>query len=727
MRPLTPRILRRLGVATIAVAALGATAIAASASPVYHDTSYVVDPPLGPNPDGSQCIWSYNGDGSPNWGPCMYDPPPYTVYQGYYTYSPDNTSAPTISGQTRSTKTLTADRGSWTNDAANSDPTNHYTYQWQACAANGASCSSISGANATTYTLTADEIGKTLRVKVTASNQSGANSATSIATNVVMMNDTVAPTGTIVTGAAITAGAWLTSETATLPVNASDNGVGVYRAFWREDGDTTYASVDPDNAQCQPLDASQPYQFAAAVPCLTAAHDYAPSFDMAVLGDGTHEDVDLGIEDAAGNETILAANQTIKVNAPGLNPGPGNPGGLIDPGTPCTNGAYGDSGECFMRAPSSSSTPMLSGTPAIGGTLSTDQGAWNDVSDATYTYSWLLCDAAGGNCATIPGQNGASLSIISAMVDHTIRSVVTATTDGGSTDSTSAASYAIFGAGQGGSGGAGGITDLTARLTQGGGGGGGRIRLTDDEASSLPVPANSISIRVASNGNHPDGLTGEDIRITAQRGAATRALAYGQRAAITGRLTTASGDPISNAQVDVIVHDAVKGARGRIAGKVMTDRDGNFRYTPEAGTSRIFTFAYRLRLSDTSYARWSSVAVPVSARVTLAASSAKLRNGQTVTLTGRVTAAPTGSRKLVQLQAKVGRDWTTFASARLSNGTFTHRYRFMRTTGVARYAFRARVASSADWPMSTGVSVARTVKVTGPNGHRAPRKVKAGR
>ena len=147
----------------------------------------------------------------------------------------------------------------------------------------------------------------------------------------------------------------------------------------------------------------------------------------------------------------------------------------------------------------------------------------------------------------------------------------------------------------------------------------------------------------------------------------------------------------------------------------------------DAASRAWWPHAYRLRLSDTSYARWSSVAVPVSARVSLAASSAKLRNGQTVTLTGRVTGAPAGSHKLVQLQAQVGRSWVTFASTRLSNGTFTYRYRFTRTTGAARYAFRARVVASSDWPLSTGVSATRTVKVTGPNGHKAKPKVKAGR
>jgi len=542
------------------------------------------------------------------------------------------------------------------------------------------------------------------------------------------INDAAAPAGSIDgTGGTLLSGNWLTTSTAAAAVRGQDAGSGIYRYFLRDSGGTTlYALADPSSTTCKDArpGVAGAYEFAATttsvVPCKTADTAYAPSFDLTALGDGTHTEMSLGVEDASGREHVFANNLTLRTNAPG--------GSLNDPGEPCTNGAYDESGTCIMRPPSATSLPLVSGTPAEGGTLTTDNGAWNDVSGATYTYSWQLCDASGAGCTPIAGQTGSSLAITAAMVDHTIRAVVTATTGGGSTISTSNASYTISATSGGGGGGAGGITDVTARQAQGGGGGGGQIKLTGEEATGLPIPPITIYTS-APNGRHADGLSATDVRVSAQHTAAKQR--YGQRTVITGRLATASGAPIVGAQVDVIVHDAVKGAKGRVDGKVMTNDKGEFTYTPSAGGSRIFTFAYRLRLSDDHYAQWSSVAVPVAAQVSLTASRVKLRNGQTLTLSGRVVAAPAGSRKLVQVQAAVGRRWVTIGTTRMRNGAFAYRYRFTRTAGTHRYGFRARVVSSADWPMATGVSDTRMVTVTGATaktaGHKKAAKIKAGR
>lgn len=720
MRPQKPRFLRRLSGAIVGAAALlGATAIAASASPVYHDTSYWYNAP--------PVWWGYYDDANapncvdaPNCYDHWYDAPPVYINQGYYTYSPDNTSLPTISGQTRSTKTLTAGNGGWTNDAANGDPTNNYAYQWQSCAPDGTGCSNIAGAGASTYQLTTSEIGKTLRVKVTATNNSGSNTATSAASSVVTLNDTVAPTGTIASGASITSGAWQTGTTATLPVNAADSGLGVYRAFWRESGTTTYVSVDPANAQCQPLSSSAPYTFApysaGNVPCLTAAHDYTPTFDLAPMGDGIHTSVDLGIEDGAGNETILAANQTIKVNAPGLNPGPGNPGGLIDPGTPCTNGSYDDSGTCVTRPPSSTSLPLLSGTPAEGGSVSTDQGAWNDITGVTYTYAWELCDATGNSCSTIAGQNATSLAITRSMVDHTVRSIVTATTPDGQTSAHSAASWPIAATTPvGGAGG--GLRDIVASVAAAGGGSGGRVELGDGVAVPVPDPIYTT----ASNGTGGDGTAKIDAWRTN-----TRALTTGASSAINGRLTTASGKPISSATIDVVAWTAVAGAKGAIVGTVKTNDSGEFSYTPKPGVSRIFTFGYRLTMADTKYVKYTSVALPVTTTVTLKANSQRLRTGQTLTLSGQVALAPTDSHKLVAIQTRTSGGWKTIATTRMRNGAFAYSHKFARTSSAVTYRFRALVVASSDWPMQAGASAERTVRVS-PKGHAAAKKIKAAR
>jgi hypothetical protein len=93
---------------------------------------------------------------------------------------PVNTSLPTITGAPEERQTLTASPGTWS-----SASTVTYAYQWRRCSSSGSSCVDIAGATASTYQLVAADVGRTLRVKVTARNAGGATSATSSQTAVV--------------------------------------------------------------------------------------------------------------------------------------------------------------------------------------------------------------------------------------------------------------------------------------------------------------------------------------------------------------------------------------------------------------------------------------------------------------------------------------------------------------------------------------------------------------
>ena len=93
--------------------------------------------------------------------------------------APENTAPPTISGAAREGTALTASHGTWTND-----PTS-YAYIWQRCASDATGCSAITGATKTTYTLAAADVGRTVRVLVTAVNADGHDLAPSAATNIV--------------------------------------------------------------------------------------------------------------------------------------------------------------------------------------------------------------------------------------------------------------------------------------------------------------------------------------------------------------------------------------------------------------------------------------------------------------------------------------------------------------------------------------------------------------
>jgi RHS repeat-associated protein len=89
--------------------------------------------------------------------------------------APSNLARPTVSGNDYADgKALTATHGSWSGT-----PTS-YGYQWQRC--RGSSCSNISGATATTYTLQDADVGSTITVITTASNAAGSGNASSAPT-----------------------------------------------------------------------------------------------------------------------------------------------------------------------------------------------------------------------------------------------------------------------------------------------------------------------------------------------------------------------------------------------------------------------------------------------------------------------------------------------------------------------------------------------------------------
>lgn len=94
-------------------------------------------------------------------------------------YPPTNTTAPTISGNAVENQRLTANEGVWSGGQI------RFAYRWLRCDQNGNGCADISNATAKTYTVQTADVGRTLRVRVTASNNDGQRSVTSGPTAVV--------------------------------------------------------------------------------------------------------------------------------------------------------------------------------------------------------------------------------------------------------------------------------------------------------------------------------------------------------------------------------------------------------------------------------------------------------------------------------------------------------------------------------------------------------------
>lgn len=83
--------------------------------------------------------------------------------------------------------------------------------------------------------------------------------------------------------------------------------------------------------------------------------------------------------------------------------------------------------------PVNTSLPLVVGTPLVESVLTVQQGGWSGRRPIAFSYAWLRCNAAGGDCVAIPGASGRSYRLTPAEVGHRVRCNVTARNAVGST------------------------------------------------------------------------------------------------------------------------------------------------------------------------------------------------------------------------------------------------------------------------------------------------------
>lgn len=522
----------------------------------------------------------------------------------------------------------------------------------------------------------------------------------------LIMSDGVAPQITQAPTGAVVGTGWLTGAAATMSVGASDVGAGAYRAFIREGSTTRYALLNPQLATCHDVEtgAGTAYEFADMVPCATGGGVYTPSFDLTALGDGVHDNVTIGIEDAAGNEKVALTGRSLRVNAPG--------GVLSDPGTPCPNGAYDDAGVCQPTAPAPTSDPILSGTAQQSATLTTDPGAWSNIAGASWAYAWQRCDTNGSGCVDIAGATGTTYGLTLTDVGRRVRSKVSVTTNGGTGTAYSVASPIVSpsggGGGGGGTGGGGGVVPVLGGSVARGGGG---LVVAEPPGPALPPATQPPGGGDGRRGNGDAATT--NASMTLRIGSSDRrevTVGYGRRVVVDGRLASAKGRPIGGATIDVFSASRAGGATTRRLAPVVSAADGSFRAILPVGPSRTVRFAYRAFADDAEYAESADLELRVKTAARLKAAPRQLRNGAAVMFRGAVPGAGASSRKVVEMQVLQGGRWLTFGTARLRHGRFGYRYRFTRTLRTTSYVFRTVVRGDTGWPYETGAS--NRVKVT---------------
>ena len=102
-----------------------------------------------------------------------------------------STANPSITGEAVEGGTFTASAGTWSGS-----PT-AYAYEWKRCDASGGQCDRIrDAANSSTYVLTSDDVGHTLRVYVSATNAAGSGYEKSLKSEVVAAAPAPAPAST---------------------------------------------------------------------------------------------------------------------------------------------------------------------------------------------------------------------------------------------------------------------------------------------------------------------------------------------------------------------------------------------------------------------------------------------------------------------------------------------------------------------------------------------------
>jgi hypothetical protein len=177
---------------------------------------------------------------------------------------------------------------------------------------------------------------------------------------------------------------------------------------------------------------------------------------------------------------------------------------------------------------------------------------------------------------------------------------------------------------------------------------------------------------------------------------------------IRGRLSARGGGALGGA--DVCVLSRIEGGPEQLEATVRTDGSGRFTHPLRRGPSRVLRLVHRH--GSELVERELELRVRARPRLKVGPRS-RLRNGQTARFRGKLP-GPGAAGRVVVLQARVGRRWQAFKSARTgAEGRFRARYRFRDTTGRRLYRFRAIVRAQAGYPYLPGASPVRRVVVSG--------------
>ena len=288
------------------------------------------------------------------------------------------TGAPSVTGTAEVGKTLTADTSGIADDDGLSGAT--FSYQW--IANDGSADTDIQDATDSTYTLVADDEGKTVKVLVSFTDDAGTvETLTSTATNSVAARPNSAATGAPTINGTVQVGETLTADTSGIGDADGLNNVSYSYQWVANDG-----TADTD---------------------ITDAAD--STYTLVAADEDKTVKVQVSFTDDAGNEETLTSAATDAVASLPNNPATG--------------------------------VPTITGVVQVGETLTAETISIADadgLDNAVFSYQWLADDA------DISGATGKTYALTEADEGKTVKVQVSFTDDAGNEETlTSAATDAV--------------------------------------------------------------------------------------------------------------------------------------------------------------------------------------------------------------------------------------------------------------------------------------------
>jgi hypothetical protein len=157
---------------------------------------------------------------------------------------PKNDSPPTISGTATDGQGMTLSKGNWSGTTPQT-----YAYQWVACDSTGAGCQDIAGATSSYRVNTSSDVGKRLKVRVTATNAAGNTVAETALTSVIAAAPPANTSPPLFDGTA-QVGQYLTLSTA-------GNWTGTRPFTW----DYQWQRCASDGSNCQNISGATAYRY----------------------------------------------------------------------------------------------------------------------------------------------------------------------------------------------------------------------------------------------------------------------------------------------------------------------------------------------------------------------------------------------------------------------------------------------------------------------------------